>query len=74
MCEQAPNLSNIDTTVSKCLRTTAQDDQADSQEIKWRPFLQYPRCRDAVSHISHRAVRQRRPKSTKRRVGESGRA
>ena len=74
MREQALDLVNPETTRREHLPRTPRDDQGVREETKWRPFLQYPECREARRRISYsrstgcnvpKAVHQRRPKSTK---------
>jgi hypothetical protein len=52
MREQALDLANPETTRREHLPRTPQDDQGDREETRWRPFLQYPECREARRRIS----------------------
>jgi anti-anti-sigma regulatory factor len=76
MREQALGLVNLETA----WREHLQDDHVDRKETKWRPFLQYPQCREAGRRISdsrssgsnfRKVVHQRRPKRACRVVRRS---
>src|SRR5271167_1858012 len=60
MRKQAHHLMNLETTGWEYLRTAQQDDQGDREEPKWRPFLQYPRCRETGRHVPDVIFEKRR--------------